>query len=487
MILNLEINEIPKVVIEDFIKARPGSCLARLQQKNDLILAETVVTDIPEEMLYPSQTWATQNTGLPASEHCVRWYSDPINTDQLLWTKLLNQKNTVGIIGCVHSSKLGSKEEQNHLLQFNIPDCFSPHFGFVKPNKYLDFHRFNIDQVQNNGRVVSTNALLKSLTHIPKVLFSPRSWGISVFSIRQVLKVITKTLKTGQKEILRNAQFPLLASIFVNEVAESRPHYAALFSNHVAGNMHRYWYGFRPQDFEKELYGDEWVAKNRDAVFFSVELFDDFLNELLKNKQLRDYSIMVSSSMGQVANPDYQDQNVQSFVSFDGKITNINKFLDQFRAYCEGTGLKDQESQFSTLDIENNMVPQYGFLAKDTERAALLGEYLEGFLAHRELEGQVDVIECSVVITVTFSQLEAKYSINEAAEAYKDLGVELFEVDDHHTGRHCKRGALLLINANEKLRHNIKQALYKKTDATPPMTSWQINSQDLTSIILKSL
>ena len=54
MILNLEINEIPKVVIEDFIKERPGSCLARLQQKNDLILAETVVTDIPEEMLYPS-------------------------------------------------------------------------------------------------------------------------------------------------------------------------------------------------------------------------------------------------------------------------------------------------------------------------------------------------------------------------------------------------------------------------------------------------
>lgn len=487
MILNLEINEIPKVVIEDFIKERPDSCLARLQQKNDLILAETVVTDIPEEMLYPSQTWATQNTGLPASEHCVRWYSDPMNTDQLLWTKLLNQKKTVGIIGCVHSSKLEPKEEQNNLLQFNIPDCFSPYFGFVKPNKYLDFHRFNIDQVQNNGRVVSTDALLKSLSNIPKVLFSPRSWGISVFSVRQIVKIITKTLKTGQKEILRNAQFPLLASIFVNEVAESKPHYAALFSNHVAGNMHRYWYGFRPQDFEKELYGHEWVAKNHDAVFFSVELFDDFLNELLKNKQLRDYSIMISSSMGQAANPDYQAQDVEQLVSFDGKITNVNVFLDQFRAYCQGTGLKDQESQFSNLQIENNMVPQYGFLAKDTEQAALLGKHLEGFLVHRELEGQVDVIECSVVITIMFCQLDAKYAINEAAKAYEDLGVEFFEVDDHHTGRHCKRGALLIINANEKLQHNIEQALDKKADATTPTSSWQINSQDLTPIILNSL
>jgi hypothetical protein len=196
---------------------------------------------------------------------------------------------------------------------------------------------------------------------------------------------------------------------------------------------------------------------------------------------------MISSSMGQAANPDYQAQDVQQLVSFDGKITNVNAFLDQFRAYCEGTGLKDQESQFSNLQIENNMVPQYGFLAKDTEQAALLGKHLEGFLAHRELEGQVDVIECSVVITIMFSQLDAKYAINEAAKAYEDLGVELFEVDDHHTGRHCKRGALLIINANEKLQHNIEQALDKKADATTPTSSWQINSQDLTPIILNSL
>ena len=36
------------------------------------------------------------------------------------------------------------------------------------------------------------------------------------------------------------AQFPLIGSIFLDLVKKNKPDYSAVFSNHVAGNMHRF-------------------------------------------------------------------------------------------------------------------------------------------------------------------------------------------------------------------------------------------------------
>ena len=45
-------------------------------------------------------------------------------------------------------------------------------------------------------------------------------------------------------------QFPLIASIYSDLFVKYKPSYSTLFSNHVAGNMHRYWYAHNLSAFK---------------------------------------------------------------------------------------------------------------------------------------------------------------------------------------------------------------------------------------------
>ena len=44
-------------------------------------------------------------------------------------------------------------------------------------------------------------------------------------------------------------QFPLVADMFLHLLQKHQPDVAIMFTNHVAGNMHRYWYALFPEDY----------------------------------------------------------------------------------------------------------------------------------------------------------------------------------------------------------------------------------------------
>ena len=87
-ILNIEINELPPEILNDYIEKNRKSCLAKSKQKGDLIIYTTEAIDVEKEKLYPSQTWASFYTGKPYSQHRCYWYSDYIDPDQLLWNQI---------------------------------------------------------------------------------------------------------------------------------------------------------------------------------------------------------------------------------------------------------------------------------------------------------------------------------------------------------------------------------------------------------------
>jgi len=71
----IEINEMPLRIFRQFQKLRPGSHVDELLKSSQVI--ETLAQDVEQSFLYPSQSWASLNTGAPYSAHKIHWYNDP--------------------------------------------------------------------------------------------------------------------------------------------------------------------------------------------------------------------------------------------------------------------------------------------------------------------------------------------------------------------------------------------------------------------------
>ncbi len=71
----IETNEIPLKVFKHYQSIKPNSTISYLLD-NSLVL-ETLAQDVDESFLYPSQTWASFNTGSPYDLHKIHWYNDP--------------------------------------------------------------------------------------------------------------------------------------------------------------------------------------------------------------------------------------------------------------------------------------------------------------------------------------------------------------------------------------------------------------------------
>ena len=128
------------------------------------------------------------------------------------------------------------------------------------------------------------------------------------------------------------AQFPLISSIFCDLFIKYQPQYSTLFSNHVARicidigmRMIRIHLKIKINILESGL-------KKKKSVFIGIDYIDNYLGFIL-NKEFRDTIILLTSSMGQEANPKFDN----SFLAkYDGKIDNINLFSKTFKAFKEG-------------------------------------------------------------------------------------------------------------------------------------------------------
>ena len=104
-----EVNEIPLCVLEKYVSNKPKSNIAKL--RNRII---TKAEDLPEEELYPSQTWASINTGKSFNEHKVKWFSDSLALEDLYWNKVQKTEKKVSVVGSLHTSPANSFLTSDH-------------------------------------------------------------------------------------------------------------------------------------------------------------------------------------------------------------------------------------------------------------------------------------------------------------------------------------------------------------------------------------
>ena len=430
-VIIFEINEIPLRIFRHFQSLKPGSNIDRLIKNSQVI--ETLALDVDQSFLYPSQTWASLNTGAPYSAHKIHWYNDPKPAEYpLYWKTLADSGFTVGAVNTLHSSPAADYADRNPNFKFVIPDCFAAD-TYTKPKYFEPFQSLNLQAVRENGRAASFKAPVKEA--VQTVLNSPR-YGIRMRTMVDGASLLAKIAqKKVNRERVRNLQFPLAADIFLKQVRQHEPDLAIMFTNHVAANMHRYWYGLFPQDYKQKVYDEAWVNKYRAEIMAAVDLLDAYMGEIMKLAEDTGRVLAVVSSMGQHANPKLTPE-IRKARPYAFRLEKVNKFVDKL------TEAKH------TYKVEQAMVPQY-MLEFPTAKLACnfateVREHIPGIQGVQVL---CDVNAEIVTLSITPDPKASEMVIRGQGYQYNDLGFTRFDVDDHHSGSHCPEGSLIIYNS----------------------------------------
>ena len=432
----IEVNEIPNSVFKWYSKNNKGPIYEAI---NNFGITNTILDDLPEEYLYPSQAWASISTGKPASSHKIRWYNDAKETDSFYWREASSKGKKVALMNVLHTGSISENEKLNY--EFIFPDffCLKPE---VNIEKYKRFQVFNHNMSVSSGRQTSQrNLLINAITNFSKYPL-PSAWGLSFKDLSKWISLIFSARKDS--EVLRNAQFILQQRIFLNVInSDLGKDLSVFFTNHVASCLHR---NFHDLDTDYEL-----DKPKKKKIFQSMKILDEFLNEIKNNHSKRE--IILLSAMGQKLNikvdDDYKKKN-----SKDYKLTNSNKFLEFFKVN------KDK------VKIMFEMIPQYTFKFLNMEElnkfinnlkevgtdpsAMRFGYYVPqgekkkstvGFFCH------IDINKDQVTCTMTVRpNKKGEITLNGKKINFEEMGFSVLNVKDFHHGEHSRVGCIISLN-----------------------------------------
>lgn len=430
-LLVFEINEVPLRIFRHFQKLRPGSHLDRLLGASQVI--ETMALDVEEDFLYPSQSWASLNTGAPYDKHQIHWYNDPKPRDYpLYWKSIASAGFSVGAVNTLHSSPAKEYAEKDANFKFMIPDCFAVD-SFTKPEYFQPFQELNLKAVAGNSRVVSMKAPVQEA--VTTLMNVPR-YGIRMKTMLSGAALVAKiAMKKANRERLRGLQFPLVGDIFLEQMRQNDPDLGILFTNHVAANMHRYWYGLFPEDYAANIYDKNWLNKYGNEILAAVDMLDEYLGRLMEMVKKTDRILVLVSSMGQHANqkltPEYRESH-----SYDFRLKDMSKLMGSLVAGKYG------------YKVEAGMVPQYSLEFHDASQAALCAAELRE--VKESLKGLYLVVDENAAVLTLSVQPDPNspgIGVGDKRYSFEELGFERFEIDDHHSGSHCPEGSLIIYNS----------------------------------------
>lgn len=423
----IEVNEVPLRIFQHYQKLKPNSNIAALLEQS--LVLETKVEDVEPSFLYPSQTWGSLNTGVKYDSHKIHWYNDPKpDTYPLYWKTIAQSDLTVGLVGTLHSSPADTYINRDN-YKFVIPDCFASN-NVTKPALYQDFQALNTSATKENGRATSMKfpkqKAVATLVKSPALGIKSKTW-LDAFGL-------VARIKAGKvnKERLRNVQFNLLADVFLKQLKSQDVDLAIFFTNHVAANMHRYWYALFPEDYSLKLYDEEWIDKYSSEIMVSVELLDGFLGKVMSYCQQQKRSLVIVSSMGQGANKKLKETPKHTY-----KLKNISKFLNVV--------FGDKKYNY---EIDAAMIPQYSLKfnseAEAQECFATIEESRKNF---RNMNMKMYLNEQVITLAIGLNKKADQFFIGDRSFSHQELGFRKLMVEDHHSGKHYPEGSLIVYNS----------------------------------------
>lgn len=430
-----EVNEIPLCVLEKYVSNKPSSNIAKLQHR-----VITSANDLPEEELYPSQTWASINTGKCFNEHKVKWFSDSLAFEDLYWNKIQKTGKKVSIVGSLHTSPAEIFLTKDHNFVCFLPDFFS-NDNKTYPQNFQAFQEFNIKVTDENRRFSNLSLLwsaFKSFLAKPSFI----NWGLNNFlAIKQIVYIVISSILIN-KERLRLAQFSLSCSIFFNSLRK-KPDLAIIFTNHVASMMHRYLHAYiEPQS---NPYDEHWNKKHNKEVEFSIDLLDEWLGKIMDDSDIDASKIIILSSMGQKINEEIDEKHISNF-QFDYVLKDpdllLEKLVENLPPYTQkGVMVPQYAFKFSNSSKAFSVHEQLSKIG--TDKNLRFGHYTNNKNESTNIKGMYlnsDINNDVVTLSVQLNHDIINIYGNEFN--FSDLGFTKIATDNHHSGEHDKNGIL---------------------------------------------
>lgn len=422
----VEVNEVPRRVLTDVAAMGRAPFIGHLLDDDQVV--DTLVSEqLPREM-YPSQTWASLNTGVPWRDHEVWWYGDPKPAAfPLYWQVAARSGRSVGLVNTLHSSPL-SVQCADGDYRFVIPDCFASDADTL-PGRYRAFQQLNLRLTRANSR---KSDLRSVRSEIGSAVTAMAGLGLSGSTLARLGRLAVD-VASGRvpRERLRSGQFLILSDVFLRLLTDEAPDLAVMFTNHVAAAMHRYWYALYPDDFGTEHYPIDWVARHRNEIPAAVEMLDRFLVRLDEWCRRNDRTLVVVSSMGQGPSRDLQSDQTHDVVIVDPV------------AFLEAVGVERGHMPSVRGSMAPNLTLDCGTSADAEHLAKHLAEV--GGDHHRWRVDRVDEV-VTLTYGVTVVDTETVILDGRSVDATA-AGLEVHAVDDHSSGRHIPEGVVAVANS----------------------------------------
>ena len=439
-LLIYELNEVPKRLIDEYIKLKPNSTFAKLNKNN---LIETFTED--EGELHPWTTWPTFYRGVSNKDHKIKFINQNLSYAKKypsVWEILYKKNVSVGIFGSLQSYPPISDKN----ILFYLPDTFAPDAS-AYPEELSIFQDFNLSLVGNN-KAQAGGITLKDI----KKLF--RCYLKSILKKRTLGKIIFHLIKeiiNPNYKIRRSLLQPILSfEPFLEQLKYKKPDFVTFFTNHVAGVMHRYWFDFFPMDFKTPPRKKDLFRKN--TLIKALDIADYQISKLLEFADANSYQLWIASSMGQssIERGEYiKELNIKYF----------SKLIDK---------LDLKKDNYESLPA---MHPDFNIACKNEQAIIDLKKALEDLTDSKGKQiiyFRYQPVDLTVNLILKNSELIDKDKLllfKKKKDTLKNFGLELIE-RDIGTGYHIPDG--ILYTYPNKLK-NYKFEKYLNTKYIAPL------------------
>ncbi|GJL79736.1 MAG: hypothetical protein NPINA01_27250 [Nitrospinaceae bacterium] len=206
--------------------------------------------------------------------------------------------------------------------------------------------------------------------------------------------------------------------------------------------MHRYWYALFPQDFSIKLYPQSWVEKYKYEILAAMDDLDAYLEKLCKLALEHQYTLLVTTSMGQYANPELTLEKIARR-PVDFRLDDPMRFFNKVCGEVEG------------VEFEGAMIPQYTFRFPNEKECQNKKDQLDDRNNFGEFQGisiKPDAEKNKLTLSTVIEPAKAQeLKIGKNNYTYKDLGFTSFKIEDHHSGKHHPVGSILLFNDHKNI------------------------------------
>ena len=245
----------------------------------------------PEGLLEPWVTWTTLYTGVPYSEHGVKFLEQPPESIKAvrLWELAAQAGKRIGIYGSVGSWP------PHPVDGFFVPGSFAPD-NQTYPERLKPIQDLNLVYTRSHapGGVRPRDEIHARL----RVAAAPS--GRQRFHRAQDPRRLVEVKRHPDRDWKKVSLQPVVNMAFFEKLyRDTRPDFATFHTNHVAHYQHRFMRAWKPDAFPDSTDAAE-VSRFRDAIRHGYVVADRLLGRFFRLCD-RDKSVVlvVASSMGQ--------------------------------------------------------------------------------------------------------------------------------------------------------------------------------------------